>query len=108
MKEDPRRRWTKEHSERRRDISLRSRFGIGLDEYNAMLSAQSGVCAICRRPETRVDPRTECVRALAVDHCHETGKVRALLCCACNAAIGLLQHDPQRALAIAAYVEANT
>lgn len=69
--------------------SLRDNFGISLDEYNQMLSAQNGVCAICKQPETH--KRNDKVKALAVDHDHGTGKIRGLLCADCNTGIGKLK-----------------
>ena len=78
-------------------------YGISLEQYNEMLLAQSGVCFICRRPETKVI-QGKIVR-LAVDHDHVTGRVRRLLCSACNAALGLLNENADRALALAAYIE---
>lgn len=63
---------------------LLSSFGITLDQFNAMNDAQGGLCAICKRP-----PITKASR-LSVDHCHETGKVRGLLCTRCNTGIGML------------------
>jgi hypothetical protein len=74
---------------------LRWRFGITLKEYDAMLAEQSGGCAICGGVDTR---------ALAVDHDHQTGQVRALLCGPCNTGIGHLGDDPKRILAAAAYL----
>lgn len=71
-----------------RDYDLRKKYGIGIDEYNEMLLAQNSVCAICGKPETRVDKRLDRVSNLAVDHCHATGEVRGLLCHACNAMLG--------------------
>jgi hypothetical protein len=59
---------------------LKRLFGITPEEYDAMLVAQGGVCAICKAPPG--------CRRLAVDHDHETGKVRALLCGNCNTGIG--------------------
>lgn len=56
--------------------NLRRKYGITAEQYDAMLSAQGGVCFLCGRP-----PKT---RRLAVDHCHETGAVRKLLCDKCN------------------------
>ena len=60
---------------------LNRTYGIGLEKYNSLLSEQSGVCAICK---------TECVsgKKLAVDHNHDTGEVRGLLCCRCNRGLG--------------------
>lgn len=64
-------------------------FGITGPEYDAMWNHQGGLCAICNRPEKRTH-RAARVR-LAVDHCHETRKVRGLLCRDCNTALGLMQ-----------------
>lgn len=64
-----------------RSSKLKYAYGITLSDYNAMLNAQGGVCAICKQPcKTR--------RRLAVDHNHVTGKVRGLLCNACNNELG--------------------
>jgi hypothetical protein len=72
---------------------LKARFGITPETYVAMLDAQDGVCAICRRPETRIV--RGCVSALAVDHNHTTGQIRGLLCFRCNSGIGALGDDPE-------------
>lgn len=54
-------------------------YGITEQDYNDMLAASEGKCAICQKtPE----------RALNIDHCHETNIVRGLLCWNCNTAIG--------------------
>lgn len=73
--------------DRFRGYDLKKTFGITLDQYNAKLSAQDGVCAICGNPEQDIDGRGF-VRALAVDHNHKTGELRDLLCGACNRMIG--------------------
>ena len=56
-------------------------YGITLEQYEAMLAAQNGCCAICRTSPTEK-------RQLHVDHCHATGRVRALLCSPCNTQLG--------------------
>lgn len=95
------------HSERgkrcHRNCRLKAMFGISLDDYEAMLASQGGVCAICKRAETTV--RRGVVVSLAVDHCHETGKVRGLLCQACNVMIGHGRNDPDCLRAAIAYLE---
>ncbi|MFX0614056.1 endonuclease VII domain-containing protein [Escherichia coli] len=73
--------------EYRKNAYYKSRFGITLECYRNMLKAQNEVCAICGKVNG-------CGKALAVDHDHETGKVRALLCANCNVGIGLLKDDP--------------
>lgn len=66
-----------EEKERTRARNLKARFGITIEDYDAMFVAQGGRCGICDRP-----PRPE--RRLAVDHDHSTGDIRGLLCTPCN------------------------
>ncbi len=74
-------------TKRRRDNHLQCSYGITLEDYDRMLEAQQGCCAICSsKPE---------MKRLAVDHNHSTGKVRGLLCDLCNRALGLLKDDYQ-------------
>jgi hypothetical protein len=67
---------------------LKRTFNITLEQYNEMLNGQNNVCAICRKPETKVFKKTGKINDLAVDHCHSSGKIRGLLCWRCNTAIG--------------------
>lgn len=58
-----------------------------------MYDAQSGKCAICRQPE-RARTHRGIIKALAVDHDHTNGKIRALLCTQCNNLLGVIEkHD---------------
>ena len=67
-----------------REANLKHRYGIGVEDYNAMHKKQEGKCAICGiKKDANLD----------VDHCHDTGKIRGLLCNSCNRAIGLLKED---------------
>lgn len=77
--------------------------GITLEDYERLLEEQGGVCAICKQPETQT--RHGRIKELAVDHDHTTGLVRALLCHACNVAIGYLRDDPDLARSVANYLE---
>lgn len=76
-------------------------YGLTQEQFEAMLEAQGGRCAICRTdtPGGR-DNRWH------VDHCHATGKVRGLLCNGCNIGLGHFKDDPERLLAAVAYLEA--
>lgn len=77
------------------------RYGLTPADYAAMLVAQGGACAICRLPE-KAD------RNLAVDHDHETGIVRALLCNRCNVLLGRFEAFRSRASAyLASYGSGN-
>jgi Autographiviridae endonuclease VII len=88
--------WRKEWKNRNRDKyrnwSWRQRgIEITVNEYNRLFSNQHGSCAICGRTD----------RKLRVDHCHETGKIRGLLCAGCNA----LAQDLGLLKTVLAYVE---
>ena len=68
-------------------------YGVDATRYQEMLREQKGVCAICSQPEKITDNASGKSKDLAVDHDHATGAVRALLCSACNTAIGLFNDD---------------
>jgi len=91
---------TKSYKLHNRIRCLKHGFGITLDEYNAILDSQNGVCAICNN---------KCVsgRNLAVDHDHETDEVRGLLCSKCNTAIGLMDDDSSKMARAIGYLEAR-
>lgn len=86
-----------------RAADLRKTFGISLAEYAALAATQGNRCAICGRVET--ETRNGRVKALAVDHDHESGQVRGLLCVACNTGIGKFGDDPKRLRTAAEYIE---
>lgn len=69
---------------------LLRKFNITLEEYKDLLNRQGGVCAICGEKERVVRRAKSGQEMLAVDHCHETGKIRGLLCFKCNTGIGAL------------------
>ena len=76
-----------------KNSKLKMLFGITLEDYDRMLAEQNGVCAICEQPERAVHRKNGKVKQLAIDHCHESGAVRGLLCSLCNTALGLFQDD---------------
>lgn len=65
------------HKNEAKGYQLKRYYGISLQEYDDMFTSQNGQCAICKEKDT-----------LVVDHNHETGKVRELLCKKCNLALG--------------------
>lgn len=77
--------WIKQTHEYMRARSLKHQFGMSLQDYAALLEKQHGCCAICGKPPSK--------RNLAVDHCHDTKKVRGLLCCVCNLMLGHARND---------------
>lgn len=76
-----------------KSIKLRKTYGITIERYDEMLAEQNGCCAICAKPESN-EIRGKIV-SLAVDHCHKTGAVRALLCGNCNRGLGFFNDDPE-------------
>ena len=62
------------------------KYGITDIEYVKMLNTQKNICAICGKPETKMQGGK--IQGLSIDHDHNTGKVRGLLCCKCNHLIG--------------------
>lgn len=92
-----------------KNYRLIGQYGITLDEYNAMLEKQDGVCAICGNPEVKAQARNgtngiKNLDSLLVDHDHKTGKVRGLLCYRCNTGIGKLNDDPNLLRKAARYI----
>ena len=94
--------------EKARAEHLQRVYGLTTEAYEKMLLDQNGLCACCGKSETRRvgrKKRSENVPMLHVDHCHKAGRIRGLLCSACNQALGLLEEDPQRIKALLHYVE---
>jgi len=77
---------------------LRNRYGISVSDYNSVLAAQGGVCAICETADWGI-------QGPHVDHDHGSKEVRGILCNRCNRAIGLLHDRSGLAKAAAAYLE---
>jgi hypothetical protein len=69
-----------------RDRAYRHKYKLSVVEYEELLAAQGGVCAICSIPPGK--------RRLHVDHDHATGKVRGILCNSCNTGLGHFRDDP--------------
>lgn len=76
---------SKQYKHIKKDKDLQNTYGITLEEYNQMLVKQDCSCKICGISKEKLK------RALCVDHCHTTGKVRGLLCDTCNRSLGLLK-----------------
>jgi hypothetical protein len=70
-----------------------------------MLTEQNGECAICGVVMTPPARASKNSVAVTVDHCHETGKVRGLLCYSCNLGMGIFKDSLERIRAAAAYLE---
>lgn len=75
-----------EHNRSMRNLNYRKRFGITYDDFLLILAGQGGGCAICATTEPSG-------RGFVLDHCHDTGDVRGVLCAKCNSALGMFCDD---------------
>lgn len=73
-------------AENMRRFKLKTKFDLSVEEYDEMYEEQNGLCAICFEPEIEG-------RRLAVDHDHETGQLRRLLCNRCNRMLGFAKES---------------
>jgi hypothetical protein len=76
------------NKDKRKNGMLLWRFNITLEEYQILFEAQGGVCKLCGKEENARKNHSEEKRMLAVDHDHNTGVVRGLLCASCNVKLG--------------------
>jgi hypothetical protein len=96
---ESRRKWREAHPDRHKARHVKNRYGIALDEYEAMAQRANGKCPICKEPPPPP------FKAFDLDHDHETGKVRGLLCRPCNLALGGARDNPTILRALADYIE---
>lgn len=96
LKDDPRRQALRAATVRRNH--LKTRFGLTVEDFDRMYEAQGGKCAVCPR-DLEEGYKTH------VDHCHETGKVRGLLCFYCNTSLGKLKEDEDTIRNLLAYIQ---
>ena len=80
-------------------VTLKS-WGLTQEQYENLFELQEHRCAICG-----AERRSE--RALAIDHCHDTGRIRGLLCQDCNLGMGQFADDPELLEAAARYLRAG-
>jgi hypothetical protein len=95
--------WRRENPDRFKMILVRAkakRYGLSLDEFFRLLDQQNHTCAACPK-ELKADRYTH------IDHCHETGKVRGILCHSCNITLGLVKNNPDILRSIAKYIDAS-
>lgn len=85
---------------KKRDYELQRKYGITLEQMKSMLESQGGLCAACGTAGFGI-------RGPVVDHCHQTGTVRGILCTPCNTSIGLCGDSPDILRAVARYLESS-
>jgi 23S rRNA pseudoU1915 N3-methylase RlmH len=89
--------WRVKNPNGAKSADLKKKYGISYAQYAEKLESQGGVCAICG-----CSPST---KSLAVDHNHETGQIRDIICHACNTSLGLLKECKQRLSALSKYID---
>ena len=83
--------------------TIKSKYGLTREGWDDLWDSQQGMCKICNTAMT-TEERMSKTKAV-VDHCHDSGKVRALLCHRCNVAIGLLREDKTIVENVLVYLE---
>lgn len=85
-----------------RKSKIKRAYGITPEQYENMLAKQNGLCKICsaKKPGGRT-------RLFFIDHCHNTGKVRGLLCMRCNTGLGLFLDNPDFLKKAISYLKEN-
>lgn len=91
--------WRENNPEKFKDYSLKFHYGLSLEEYNALWSAQGEACGGCGS----TSPRHK--KGWHLDHCHDTKKVRGILCHHCNISLGHMQDSAENLRRLADYIE---
>ncbi len=94
--------WGGNHKQRCSELARTRRlrmYGLTDEDYKNMLESQNGKCSICGLPQM------ESTREFCVDHCHETNKVRGLLCFNCNTSLGKVKDSIPILISMIEYLE---
>jgi len=86
IKEYKQKQWARMPKEKKWNRHLIQRYGITVEQYMEILDKQGGLCKICGEPSKRLK--------LSVDHCHNSKKIRGLLCERCNTLLGRVKDNP--------------
>jgi len=73
-----------------RPYQLKKKYGITPEDYTRMLEEQGGICKICGTDDPKGPHK---IKTFSIDHCHDSGSVRGLLCNRCNRALGMFEDD---------------
>lgn len=82
---------------------VRRKYGLSWEDYTRLFDRQKGECALCQSGHDLLE-----VGGLCVDHDHDTGKVRGLLCKGCNSALGALGDSVRAIRHVLAYLEGSS
>jgi hypothetical protein len=102
MTENTRPPWYIRNPAKARATARLRKYGITVEQHQELFDTQGGVCAICGLAETRL--RAGKVQQLCVDHDHDTGEIRGLLCCACNRGLGAFRDNAESLQSASRYV----
>lgn len=94
------REWGKKNPEKRYKHEIKRLYGCTSEKYDSLLSEQNNKCWIC---EKQHNPNAQKGR-LYLDHCHDTGKIRGLLCGGCNLLLGYACDKPELLTRAIAYL----
>ena len=78
----------KRTSEQARASRIKHRYGITIEQYQKMVEERNNLCDVCGNPPSESNTRAHWNKKLCIDHNHDTGRVRGLLCNDCNLAVG--------------------
>jgi len=96
----------KKRNEYKKDIFVwNGKIKLPKKSYEEMLQKQNNVCAICNNPESMKSNNKDGPKKLAVDHCHNTGMIRGLLCHKCNVSLGSMNDSIERLEAAISYLK---
>jgi hypothetical protein len=90
--------WKRDNPDKVRGYHLKAKFGMTHEDYDRMLESQGFVCAICKEPYEK---------KYHIDHDHETGIVRGLLCDICNRGLGYFKDSSLRLSSAITYLSMN-
>jgi len=93
-KKEYQKQWIAANPLKAKAYDLKKKFGITLEEYVEIYDKQDGRCDICGNEFASYAKNTTGIKTLAVDHCHDTNKIRGLLCGSCNIGIGMFKDNP--------------
>ena len=89
-----------------RKAHIKSQYGLGYNKYCTMYDNQSGGCAICG-DRIAMYRNEDGIEVASIDHDHETGDIRGLLCKLCNSGLGFFRDNRNFLISAADYLDKN-